>query len=84
MLQDVARAGDGDYFNLASGSGQVIDALKGRIDSIEKREFEQRSFSDYESYFQYFIAIAILLLIAEFFISYRKSRLLRDKDFFEL
>lgn len=84
MLRNVARAGDGDYFNLASGSEQVIEALRERISNIEKREFEQRSFSSYESYFQYFIALALLLLVLEFFISYRRSRFFRDKDIFEV
>ncbi len=84
MLRNIARTGDGVYFNLSSGSEQVIEALQERINNIEKQEFEQRSFSNYESYFQYFIAMAIALLLVEFFISYRRSRFFRDKDIFEV
>ena len=83
VLRSLARAGDGAYFNLASGSDQIIPSLKERIDNIEKREFEQRTFSEYDSFFQYFIGFALLLFILEFMISYRKSRLLSGRDLFD-
>ncbi len=66
MLQEIASAGNADYFNLLSGSEQVAQALKSRINQMEKREFEQRIFSEYESYFQYFIGLGLLLLLIEF------------------
>lgn len=83
MIRDLARVGDGAYFNLASGSDAITTALQERIDGIEKREFEQRSFSAYESYFQYFLAPALLLLLLEFLIPYRKSRMLTGQDLFD-
>ncbi|MCB9266700.1 MAG: VWA domain-containing protein [Lewinellaceae bacterium] len=73
-LRQVAEAGGGSYFNLSAGSGRVIEALKSRIDNMEKRELEQRLFSEYNSYFQWFVGLAILVLLAEFLISYRRSR----------
>jgi len=82
MLGDLAKAGDGVYYNLVDGE-KVISALKERIEKIEKREFEQRSFTEFESYFQYFLAIGLLFLLIEFIISYRKNRWLGDKDFFK-
>ena len=57
-------------------------ALLSRISKIEKREFEARSFTEYESYFQYFLALALLFILMEFFMSYRKSTWLIGKDFF--
>lgn len=81
-MRDIARAADGSYFNLAQGSEQVIDALRARIDQLEKREFEQRIFDEYESYFQWFIGAALLFLILDFIISYKKSGLLDGRDFF--
>ncbi|MEM9820254.1 MAG: VWA domain-containing protein [Bacteroidota bacterium] len=80
-LGEIAEKAGGSYFNLSEGD-KIIGALQEKIDKVEKRELEQRSFSEYESYFQYFIALALLLLLIEFFISYRKSRLLQGKDFF--
>ena len=81
MLADIAEAGNGEYYNLVDGE-KVINALKGRIETIEKREFEARSFSEFESYFQYFLAFGLLFLIIEFMISYRKNRWFGNKDFF--
>lgn len=81
MLQELAEIGDGAYFNIADGDG-VITALRQQIDKIEKREFEARSFTEYESYFQYFIALALLFILSEFFLSYRKSKWLKGKDIF--
>lgn len=82
MLRDLANAGDGSYFNLLSGTDDVLEVLQRQIDRIEKRELEQRVFDQYESYFQYFLGVALLLLILEFLISYRKNEYLRDKDIF--
>ncbi len=84
MLRALAQAGEGRYFNLASGSSQVLDALKESIGQIEKREMEQRVFSEYNSYFQWFVGLAILLLILEFLLPYRSSQRLTGKDIFEL
>ncbi|MCB0579647.1 MAG: VWA domain-containing protein [Phaeodactylibacter sp.] len=72
-LRQVAEAGGGDYLNLGAGSNRVVDALKGRIDDMEKRELEQRVFSEYNSYFQWFVGLAILVLLVEFLISYRRG-----------
>ncbi len=82
MLRELASSGDGAYFNLASGSDAVLEALKERIDNIEKRELEQRVFSEYESYFQYFIGLALLLLLLEFLLPYRRSGVLSGRDIF--
>ena len=82
MLQDLANSSGGKYFNLAVGSEQVIEALRSSIESIEKREYEQRIFNEYESYFQWFIGVALLFLIIEFVISYRKNKFLEGKDLF--
>ena len=82
MLTDLATAGAGVYFNISDGE-QIIPVLQDRISKIEKREFETRSFTDYESYFQWFIALALIFILAEFVISYRKNKYLEGKDFFK-
>lgn len=82
LLRELAQTGEGAYFNLDSGSEAVVEALRSRIDNIEKREFEQRVFNEYESYFQYFIALALLLILLEFLLPYRRSKFFADKDIF--
>ena len=77
----IAEAGDGIYFNIED-SGDVSGALQNRIDQMEKRELEVRTFSSYNSYFQYFLAVAILLLFIEFLVSYRKEKWMEGKDMF--
>lgn len=84
MMEDLAQAGDGEYFNLINAESFIVDALRKKINGMEKREMEQRVFSEYESYFQYFIGIALLLILIEFVISYRKNRYLADKDLFKV
>ena len=83
MMQDLANAGGGAYFNLAGNEvDAVATALRSSVDKLEKREFEARVFNEYESYFQYFIGVAILFLIAEFLLSYRENKWLAGKDLF--
>ena len=82
MLRQLADAGRGSYFNLAQNK-EIVEVIKSQIDKVEKQEFEQRSFSEYESYFQYFLFPAILLLIIEFLLSYKKSKWLAGKDIFK-
>ncbi len=75
-LRDVAQAGGGNYFNLGNDSQQLVESLKTRIDSIEKQTFEERSFTDFASYFQIFIGIALLLISLEFVLPYRGAETL--------
>lgn len=81
-LQAISNVANGNYFNLAAGADEVIEALQQRIDQMEKREFEQRVFDEYESYFQYFLGIGLLFLIIEYLISYRKNKLVEGRDLF--
>ncbi|MEM9835059.1 MAG: VWA domain-containing protein [Bacteroidota bacterium] len=73
-LTAIAEAGGGKYYPLSSDSEALANALRSQIDQIEKMEFESQSFSSYDSYFYYFLAPAILLLLIEFIISYRDKK----------
>ncbi len=82
MLTELATRGNGAYFNLQENSDAVIKELRKRIDKIEKRDFEQRSITEYKSYFQYFIGFTLLLLLIDSLINYRKNRTIAEKDIF--
>ncbi len=71
-LQQLAVKGDGKYFRLSAGS-QEIESIINEISGMEKKDFEESIFTDYEDQFQYFILLSIVLLMIEFFISERKS-----------
>ncbi len=81
MLVELAETGKGAYFNI-SATDEIVETLRDRINMMERREFELQAFEEYESHFQWFLAIALFLLIIEFLISYRKSKWLEGRDFF--
>lgn len=72
-LEAIASQGGGKYFPLSGDSKALAEAIRAHVDRIEKQEFESQSFSTYDSYFYYFLAPAILLLLVEFSIG-RKDR----------
>jgi len=73
MLQQIASAGDGIYIR-ATTSRDGLDRIFEEIDQLEKAEIETQMFSEYEDRFQYFLAIALLLLSAELLIPQKRSR----------
>lgn len=63
-LQEIARTGGGEFYLVNQGEDAISD-LKSRMNRLQKREVEQNSFSEYNSYFQWFLAIAILLFLID-------------------
>ena len=63
-LQDIARSGGGEFYLVNQGEDAIKD-LKSRLDRLQKREVEQKSFSEYNSYFQWFLGIAFLLFLLD-------------------
>lgn len=76
MLRDIAKIGDGFYANLQGGP-VVLNELKTQIEKMQKKEFEQRSFSEYESYFQHFLFPGLLLILLEFLLTNKRIEWLR-------
>ena len=74
LMQELAAIGGGEYYSVYNGES-ALDALADRINQLEKQDVEQRSFTDFESYFQYFLLIGILLLVIEQFLSRRKGQI---------
>ncbi len=72
LLRDLSDAGNGKYYLIQQGD-KIISELKSEIERIEKQEVEQRSFSEYASYFQYFLAFGLLLLLIEYLINNNSS-----------
>ncbi|NJB87328.1 Ca-activated chloride channel family protein [Lewinella marina] len=64
-LQEIARSGGGAYFALGGDSENLAQALRAQVDRIEKQEFETQEFSTYDSYFYWFLAPAVLLLLLD-------------------
>jgi Ca-activated chloride channel family protein len=73
ILQQIASKGNGIYVR-ANNTSAGLRTIFQKINKIEKKEYESRVFSDFESRFQYFIGISIILLIIELLIVERKSK----------
>ncbi|MFK8044292.1 MAG: VWA domain-containing protein [Crocinitomicaceae bacterium] len=65
MLTSIARKGGGEYVQ-AQGSFVDLQPLINNINSLEKTEFESKSFTDYQDQFQWFIAIGLLFILLYF------------------
>ncbi len=73
MLQEIALAGQGIYVranNTQAGLSKVFE----EINKLEKSEFESKMFSDYESRFQYFIGISLILFLLELLLFERRNK----------
>lgn len=77
MLQKLAVKGNGKYFHLSTGRDE-LDGLLNALNTMEKKDFDEKVVTDYEDQFQYFIALALFLVTLEFLISERKSLWLRQ------
>jgi Ca-activated chloride channel family protein len=83
MCREIAAAGNGIYFhasNANSGLGYVLN----QISKMKQKGYETKSFKDFEDRFQFFLALTLLLLVAEFFISSRKNLRLSNLKLFEV
>lgn len=73
LLTNLADKGGGKFYPIIAGN-QIISDLKLELEKLDKREIEQKSFTDYASYYQYFLFLAIILLFIEFILSERKRK----------
>jgi Ca-activated chloride channel family protein len=59
-----------------------LNALFDEINKMEKEEMESRVYSEYNDQFQYFFAIALVLILFEFIILERKNKYLKHIQLF--
>ncbi len=70
-LIDLAQVGSGEYQMLMDTEAAVAKILA-QINTMEKRTITDNSLMNYRSFFQWFIGVAIILLMFELLISERK------------
>ena len=70
-LEKIAAVGNGTYYRATNAQNELDDVYKS-INSLQKREFGVKQFTDYEDRFQFFIAAGIILLLIELLISEKK------------
>lgn len=81
-LQKIASAGNG-LFVRANNSKVGLNKILDEINYLDKTEIESQTFKDYESHFQIFAFIAILLLLLDLLLSERKGKLLNKFNIFD-
>ena len=72
VLQEVAKESNGVYIKLDNADAAVKQIMD-KLSTIEQRSVQDAAYINYKSFFQWFIAAALLLLIAELFIPERKK-----------
>ncbi len=75
MLEKIASIGGGEFI-LNSGVDPDLSQIIDKIAKMEKKEYETKIFSNFESQFQYPLAVALVFLLIEVFITERKNKLI--------
>lgn len=72
MLQEIASAGNGIYVSAGGINNGIKDVVK-QIEKLEKKNFGEASFSEYETRYQYPLLAALLCLLAEVLLFEKKN-----------
>jgi Ca-activated chloride channel family protein len=73
VLKEIAVAGNGIY-QLFSSTNQTVTALQFQLNNMDKRLITEESNTSYTSYYQWFVGLALILLIIELLLSEVKKR----------
>ncbi len=79
----VAGAGKGTFVR-ASNNDDGLDLIMKEVNAMEKKELSSRVVTDFDDQFQYFIGLALLLLVIEFVVSERKSKWIQKLNLFQV
>ncbi len=63
LMKELAMNGGGKYYDADEGNS-IIEDLKGELAGLERTQMEKRSFSEHNSYFQWFLLPALILIFA--------------------
>jgi Ca-activated chloride channel family protein len=83
MGKEIAAAGNGAYVR-ATSANSGLNIVMDQIAKIQRKTVDSKNFKNFEDRFQFFIGIAFLLLVVEFFISNRKNMRLSNLKLFEV
>ncbi len=81
LLKEIAEEGNGIYIR-ANSSSIGLEQILARINKMEKNEYEAVAYKNYESRFYIPAAIALLLLLIEYFVFERRNKYINRKFFF--
>ncbi len=81
LLRTIAET-TGGVFRHGAGPDMGLDAILDEIRTLEKEEFDTVLFTEFESRYYYFVALALFLLMVELLIMERKNRHLSKINIF--
>ena len=81
LLEEIAQNGGGVYLN-GDNTKAVVDKVEEILKGVEKSEFETQKMVDYKDQFQWFLAVAIILLFLDVFITNRKTAWIQKLNLF--
>ena len=73
-LQKLAQSTKGVYVRLAD-TDQAVNTIMEQLGTIERTPLEDKAFKDFKTYYMWFIAVALFLLVVEFFLPEKKWKL---------
>lgn len=80
-LKEIASLARGEYIS-GNVTSEVTEKMTEFLQGLDKTEFEARQFADYQSQFQWFLGLGILLLILEIFLLERKTAWVKRLNLF--
>ena len=83
LLQGLAEATGGIYVRSRNDNFGLQSIIE-RLESIEASQMEVRQFDEYEEQYQWFLGVALLLLIVEMLVLSRRNPLLRGVTLFDV
>lgn len=82
MLSEIAQTASGEYMSGAS-TAAVVDRITDLLGKGPKNEYGETEIVQYKDRFQWFAALALLLLVIDTLSGYRRSRLLSRYNLFD-
>lgn len=82
LLKSIASIGNGVYVK-ASQSDVGLDEVLEKISELDQKQLESKMYTDFEDQFQWFLILALLFFVSEFFISERASQWFRKLNLFK-
>jgi Ca-activated chloride channel homolog len=75
LLTEIADQGKGQYYRLDDNIEAIIADINTQLEKMSKRAVEIKSFTEYRSFYQYFLAIGFVLIMVYFFHDFKEKAL---------
>jgi Ca-activated chloride channel family protein len=71
-LKDIAAEANGQYID-GTNTKEVVETVRAILNGMDKKEFDAKQFTDFKDQFQWFLAGALFLLLADILLLERKT-----------